>query len=975
MKIKALFILCLTWACPFFTTAQNLPAGIQVQIDIEILKTATIASTNRGESIFSLMLPLPDGTMVPYQIHRNQLMEAQPTDIVTLGGQTSDGSTLIQISITPSGLTGILRSNNAYFIIEPIDKKSDTYIIYNINDSGRGECFSDSPEPQKFTNESGKILSTGAFPVGSQMRTYRFAGAATGEMTTAYGNQTAARDRIVSILNATNLIYQVEASVQFSLVTKTTNHSLIFTNPNTDPFTVNPNFGSAGDSQTGFNTLNGSNALLYNEYDMGHTFNNIISNGARGTGGGSPCIDNSKSSGWTEFGTSSSLGIIVGVFAHEVGHQFNAWHTYNAIGGAGTSPTFCTDGWDSQTAVEPGSGSTLMAYGNNCSNDTNGSLPSYVLSSPNNESYFHVKSLDQIFTKMAGVSNCFSSTATGNTPPVATVGSNATIPKGTPFSLTGSATDANELANLSYAWEQMDIASSNDKGALGSAINGAGGYPAVNSNASAPLFRSKISSSPTRIFPDMNFILNNSNNPADNEGEDLPQVARTMNFRFTVRDNQLNGGGLDSEHLVVTVNSAGPFMITSHNTTSSIAAGSSINVTWAVNGTNALSANVKITMAIDGYEYPFVLLAFTPNDGSETVTIPANFPASTKARIKVSSIGGNGFEWFDVNDANLTLTSACAAVSNVICPANPLTTDAGNGALNLGLGYAPGTYSSNKTFNFSFASVVTRTLVGKTSGGACVAQLTDPSIIVPFQVSTTGTYAIVQPGATHLTTILSNSSIDCSGFVGTNFTNDGGSFNWSNSTGNVNLQACTTYYLIIYVQGGASNGSFTFSGTGDIFLLQTAPAGFSYTYVAFNKSTGNADAISASSNFTNLPGGNYNIKGLLYQNGFNPATYIGNSESSFYQSGSCLLFSSNSKPVTVIGAPCPSSILLTSTANDISSGTQVYQSSNTAAPGLIQATNKITGGTVTYDAGKKVELNPGFKAENAVFKAQIGGCN
>jgi hypothetical protein len=78
---------------------------------------------------------------------------------------------------------------------------------------------------------------------------------------------------------------------------------------------------------------------------------------------------------------------------------------------------------------------------------------------------------------------------------------------------------------------------------------------------------------------------------------------------------------------------------------------------------------------------------------------------------------------------------------------------------------------------------------------------------------------------------------------------------------------------------------------------------------------------------------------------------------------------------------CLNEITLVSTTNDISSGpSQSFQTSNTTGTGLISATNDITGGNVTYDAGKRVELKPGFSAIStlanpAVFKAQIGGCN
>ena len=72
--------------------------------------------------------------------------------------------------------------------------------------------------------------------------------------------------------------------------------------------------------------------------------------------------------------------------------------------------------------------------------------------------------------------------------------------------------------------------------------------------------------------------------------------------------------------------------------------------------------------------------------------------------------------------------------------------------------------------------------------------------------------------------------------------------------------------------------------------------------------------------------------------------------------------------------PCPSSLSLASTIDDISVGTITKQANSTT--GKITATNKITGtANVTYQA-KSIELNEGFKANNGtVFKAEVGGCN
>ena len=85
-----------------------------------------------------------------------------------------------------------------------------------------------------------------------------------------------------------------------------------------------------------------------------------------------------------------------------------------------------------------------------------------------------------------------------------------------------------------------------------------------------------------------------------------------------------------------------------------------------------------------------------------------------------------------------------------------------------------------------------------------------------------------------------------------------------------------------------------------------------------------------------------------------------------------------SVPITIVAVcppPCPTSVTLTSTADDYSGGILIKEAN--VSTGVIVATNKITGtAQVTYRAGKSVTLNPGFKADNGtVFKTEFGGCN
>ncbi len=73
--------------------------------------------------------------------------------------------------------------------------------------------------------------------------------------------------------------------------------------------------------------------------------------------------------------------------------------------------------------------------------------------------------------------------------------------------------------------------------------------------------------------------------------------------------------------------------------------------------------------------------------------------------------------------------------------------------------------------------------------------------------------------------------------------------------------------------------------------------------------------------------------------------------------------------------PCATLLPLSSTADDYASGTIVKQAN--ASTGAIVATNKVTNtANVTYQAGKSITLNPGFRADaGTVFKVQLGGCN
>src|SRR4030095_13756969 len=219
-------------------------------------------------------------------------------------------------------------------------------------------------------------------------------------------------------------------------------------------------------------------------------------------------------------------------------------------------------------AYEPGSGSTIMAYAGICGSQD---------LQPHSDDYFHVKSLEQIIAHITsgGGSGCPVSTATGNTPPTVNAGSDFTIPKSTPFTLTATGSDVNG-DSLTYCWEEYDLSASSPPD------TDADGLP-------RPIFRSfNPVAGQSRTFPKLSDILNN----VSTIGEKLPTITRTMTFQVTARDNRANGGAVSSDTALVSVaGTSGPFQVTQPNTAVSWTGGSTQSVTWDVANSNIAPVN------------------------------------------------------------------------------------------------------------------------------------------------------------------------------------------------------------------------------------------------------------------------------------------------------------------------------------------------------------------------------------------------
>lgn len=621
----------------------ELPQQNLFNLNLEVMKQSLNTVPNRFASQKNgIVMEFPNeiGKMERFSVFENSQMEAslaaQFPEIKSYIGIGIDNPTsTVYFSISPLGFKSMqLNAGKSAIFIEPISADLATYTVYRKADKVKHfspfEC-----SVIDTVNEQIDPSTLRPNADDSTLRTFRLALSCTGEYGTYFGGTTAlALAAMNNTMTRVNGVFEKDFAIRMVLVAN--NNLVIYTNPSTDPYSPATSMSNWNNQlQT---TL--TNVIGEANYDVGHLF------GATGGGGnagciGCVCVNNQKGRGYTSpaNGVPSGDAFDIDYVAHEFGHQFGANHTFS-MNNEGTGAN-----------MEPGSGSTIMGYAGITNQDVQ----------PNSDAYFHAVSIQQVTNNVKG-KTCQTNTATGNAVPTANAGLDYTIPKSTPFMLTGSGTDANGDV-LTFNWEQFDNAASTATGS--------------NSAASAtrttgPTFRSYNSStSPVRYFPRMQSILTGATTTAGSEitVEALPSVARTMNFRLTVRDNRAGGSANNSDDMVVTVNgTAGPFTVTSPNTAVSYAGGSSQTVTWNVAGTTANNvncANVDILISTNGGNTWTTLLTATPNDGSQAVTMP-NVSSST-CRIMVK---GNNHIFFDVSNANFTLTTTVADTTAPTAPTN-----------------------------------------------------------------------------------------------------------------------------------------------------------------------------------------------------------------------------------------------------------------------------------------------------------------
>ena len=610
--------------------------------------------------------PNMNGEIEKFQVWENSNMEPSfqaqfPHIRAYVGKSLSDGAT-INFSVSPMGVQTILfRPNSAAEFIEAYDKDATAYRIFDSTNRTHKE-FNCTTVNVPLNIDSSLSTNVTGKSSNALYKTLRLALSCTGEYATSFGASTAgtAADKVIVLaaMNATmtrvNGVYEKDLSVHLNMIDNT---SVIYYDGTSDPY-------SDAANMTNWNTelMNNLHTTLGDSaFDIGHLF------GASGGGGNAGCIGcvcnntlstgggattSYKGSGITSPGSGLPQGdsFDIDYVAHEMGHQLGGNHSF----------TYGNEGTVAQT--EPGSGSTIMGYAG---------ITSYNVQA-HSDPIFSYKGIYQIQANLNTKTCPVATSLSGiDATPVVNAGADYTIPVGTAFMLTGTASDSDAGDVLTYLWEQNDVGTSATTNANSEVLQ---------TKTVGPNWRTfKPSTNKFRYFPQMGKILAGTlavTAASTSNWESVSSVARTLNFTFTARDNHAGGGQTATDAAIITVNaSGGAFSVTSQNTTGiSYVGNSTQTVTWVPGNTasapfNSPTVDILVSMNVSTALETFnattptspnpttwtTIASGVPNNGSYVVTVPDVATTTTTCRFMVKAVGN---VFLAVNSKNFTITPA-----------------------------------------------------------------------------------------------------------------------------------------------------------------------------------------------------------------------------------------------------------------------------------------------------------------------------
>src|SRR3954452_7694603 len=354
-------------------------------------------------------LPAPNGRFERFALTKSQIMAPglarKHRDIGTYYGRgIDDSSASIAADLSHIGFHAAIRSAHGGWYIDPYFRNDTSrYVSYTGADLAHSFEFVEHGVVKSYERIAKTTAASSVASSGDVLRTYRLA-LVTDPGYSAYvggpANVTAAK---VALINRVSQVYHDDVSIQLQLIPQTDQLNLNDWGAATAP---NGPCGAAAcftqDILTACNSLArtrivdgqivGSGAFDIGHLALGEPGGGVASLGVVGRA--------AKSQGCTGIPTPVGDFYAIDYVAHEMGHQFSGNHPFNG------NQLNCSSGnRNAATSVEPGSGSSIMAYAGICLTDD---------LQPHSDPYFSERSLQEISTYTSSNQNAINEEQTGS---------------------------------------------------------------------------------------------------------------------------------------------------------------------------------------------------------------------------------------------------------------------------------------------------------------------------------------------------------------------------------------------------------------------------------------------------------------------------------------------------------------------------------------------------------------------------------
>jgi hypothetical protein len=378
-----------------------------VEVDVAgvaaALRNAPVAG--RSEARQTFRVPTPAGGFERFAVRRTLTMEsglaAANPDILTWSGRSLDNpGTTIALDVTPMGFHASVRGpggQGAWLVDPAYDRRgTTTHLSYYAAAADRSDA---QDFVERETRAIGSSLARGPITDRAStrvvQRVYRLALTSDPSYAAYFGTENVLAEK-VTLINRVNQIYNDDLAITMRLVNDTEKlnldtvaealgpdgpcgaHACFDPADPGDPDSSSQldfcDLGTLGRNRTVLGQLIGAS-----NYDVGHV-------GLGVNGGGIAFLGvvgwDYKGSGCTGLPTPKGDFYAIDYVAHELGHQFAGNHTFNGVQYA------CSGGNREATAsVEPGSGSSVMAYAGICLQDD---------LQPHTDPYFSQRTNDEV---------------------------------------------------------------------------------------------------------------------------------------------------------------------------------------------------------------------------------------------------------------------------------------------------------------------------------------------------------------------------------------------------------------------------------------------------------------------------------------------------------------------------------------------------------------------------------------------------